>query len=84
MWSMIAIKTVAAGTAPVPLVMLKVGTLPRGTSPMGSNAAAAFDAPHLAAAGHSNRRLNLDRLPPAVCPQLAGRRSSQLLTSWYQ
>lgn len=54
------------------LVMLKVGTLPRGTSPMGSNAAAALNATHSAAAGHANRSLDLDRLPSVVCPQFAG------------
>ncbi len=72
MLSRVTVETVAAGTAPVPLVMLKVGTLPRGTSPMGSNAATALNATHSAAAGHANRHLNLDRLPAAVCPKLAG------------
>lgn len=72
MLSGVAVETVATGTAPVPLVMLKVGTLPRGTSPMGSNAAAALDATHSAAAGHPNRRLDPNRLPSVVCPQFAG------------
>ena len=72
MLSRVAVETIAAGTAPVSLVMLEVGTLPRGTSPVGSNAAAALDASHSAAAGHPNRRLDLDRLPAAACPKLAG------------
>lgn len=68
MWPSVAVKTVSARTPRVPLVMLKMGTLPCGTSPMGSNAAAALDASHSATAGHPHRRLNLDRLPPGVCP----------------
>ncbi len=71
MLSRIAVETVPAGTIPVPLMMFEVGTLPRGTSPMSSNAAAALDAPHSATAGHLNRRLDLNRLPSAVCPKFA-------------
>ncbi len=59
MLSRVAVETVATGTAPVPLVMLKVGTLPRGTGPIGSNAATALNATDSAAAGNPNRRLDL-------------------------
>jgi hypothetical protein len=71
MLSRIAVETVTAGTTPVPLMMFEMGTLPGGTSPMSSNAAAALDAPHSAAAGHLNRRLDLNRLLSAVCPKFA-------------
>lgn len=68
MLSRVAVETVATGTAPVPLVMFKVGTLPRDTSPMGSNAPTALNATHSAATGHANRHLDLDRLPRVICP----------------
>ena len=61
----------------MPLVMFKVGTLPRGASPMGSNAAAALDATHSAATWHLYGSIDVDGLPATVGPQLAGRRSSQ-------
>jgi hypothetical protein len=73
MLSSVAVKTVPAGTTPMPLVMFKVGALSRSTGSMRSNTAAALDAAHPTAPWHSNRRLNLDRLPAAVCPKLAGR-----------
>jgi len=58
-----AVKTVATGTPLVPLMMLEVGTLPRGASPMGSNAAATLDATHSAAAGHLDSSFNANHLP---------------------
>lgn len=69
MWTRVAVETVAAETAPVSLVMLEVGTLPRGASPMGSNAAATLDATHSAAARHLDSSFNANHLPKVVRPK---------------
>lgn len=78
MLSRLTIEAVAARATTIALVVLEMSCLSRWTCAMRSYLSSAFDAAHLTTSRHSDCKLDFDRLPRTIRPQLAVGRSRHL------